>query len=494
MVNFTIESSGFELESSIKNYTHAQDKNIDPKVTYTRGVRAVNRAFPQKNAKLTVLSESDPCFLYDFGDERMKNHGKGATKYQAMASAVMEYIERLSYFYFDYLGDPGYFKSSFNDLKRIQDVSFMERVFDVVYVDDKQKYSSIIKDIPMHWVGGYSLTKKRNSFYPVNWNNLYQSSNGLASGNTNEEAICQGICEVIERHNIGAIALKGKVVKTELIDQGSIDNPLIQSLISYLKKNNIDTYILNVVHDVDVPTIMACCIDNDPPIEGIRIGCGYGVHPDPIKAILRGITEYLQLREGWTSKDGLVKSFNLKKGNWQYRFDIDYEKIINEAPVVPVSSLPNLSNIDIREEVYSLIDVLEKKGYEVIIINKIHPKLQVPAFRIFVPGLLPGCIFTSMDQNVDMLITNLLYQGGQDERAAEYYKTHFDVIMKDFDFIEDIVKANNVNVDMSIFRSFLNPSVVPIDSICKKDYRESLQSYMDGMDAGKMKNNFNTFK
>lgn len=474
MVNFTINDLSLPLSSSLKSYTLAQDKAIDPKVTYKRAVRALDRCFSEKGASLKVIKEVAPIFVYDYGDESLNMHGKGMTKDQAMASAVMEYLERVSYLNFDYLGDKGYNLSSYNDMKRNFDIGFMESIFDVVYVEDKDKYSSIIKGIPMHWVSGFSLTNNSEVPYPLNWNNLYQTSNGLAAGNTREEAICQGICEVIERHNIGAITLPDMKVKTELINNDSIENELVEQFIKYLNGVGIDVYIFNVVYDVEIPTIMACCVDHNPPNENLSIGCGYGTHPDPVKAIIRAITEYIQFREGMLVPGASDISFNTKKGNWQYKFEIDYQELINNSPRVDCSSLPNLSSIDIRDEIYSIIDVLRKSNYEVIVIDKTHPGMKIPVVRIFIPDMLPGCLFMSADQNVHSLITQLYYQGGEESMAQDYFEEHFDsIIVKQFDSLNDLIDLGGLPVDFGMLRQFVTPSVVTLDSIYRKDYRES---------------------
>lgn len=474
MVNFTINDISLPLNSSLKNYTLAQDKAIDPKVTYKRAVRALNRSFPEKGASLKVIKEVDPIFVYDYGDASLNMHGKGMTKDQAMASAVMEYLERVSYLNFDYESDKGYITSSYNDLRKIRDIDFMENIFDVVYVDDKQKYSSIIKSIPMHWVSGFSLTSNCEIPYPLNWNNLYQTSNGLAAGNTREEAICQGICEVVERHNIGAITMPEIEVRTELINNDSISNELVEQFIKYLNGNGIEVYLFNVVYDVDIPTIMACCVDPNPPTENLEIGCGYGTHPDPIKAIIRAITEYIQFREGMLVPGASDISFNTKKGNWQYKFELDYQALINTAPRVDCSSLPDISNVDIRDEILAIVDILKQSGYEVIVIDKTHPDLMIPVVRIFVPGMLPGCLFMSADQNVHSLITQLYYQGGEESKAQDYFEKHFDsIIVKQFDSLNDLIDLGGLPLDFGMLKQFVTPSVVTLDSIYRKDYRES---------------------
>ena len=67
-----------------------------------------------------------------------------------------------------------------------------------------------IRDSAIEWVLGFDLVGRSPTFVPLNSvicpyapcqgaSLFYSSSNGLASGNTLEEALCQALCEVNER-------------------------------------------------------------------------------------------------------------------------------------------------------------------------------------------------------------------------------------------------------------------------------------------------------
>jgi ribosomal protein S12 methylthiotransferase accessory factor len=53
---------------------------------------------------------------------------------------------------------------------------------------------------------------------------------------------------------------------------------------------------------------------------------------------------------------------------------------------VPVQSLPDLSNENIRIEVENCVSALSRTGLEVFVVNTTHPKLQIPAFYTMIPG------------------------------------------------------------------------------------------------------------
>ena len=56
----------------------------------------------------------------------------------------------------------------------------------------------------MEWALGFDLVASRPAYVPIEGvlassPRMMSSSNGLASGNTVEEALCHALCEVIER-------------------------------------------------------------------------------------------------------------------------------------------------------------------------------------------------------------------------------------------------------------------------------------------------------
>ena len=57
---------------------------------------------------------------------------------------------------------------------------------------------------------GYNLTKGKEVLVPFNWFFMINEFNGPSAGNCQEEAISQGICEVVERH-VSSIISHGKL-------------------------------------------------------------------------------------------------------------------------------------------------------------------------------------------------------------------------------------------------------------------------------------------
>jgi len=333
--------------------------------------------------------------------------------------------------------------------------------------------ASLIKNIPLDWIQAYSLTNNKETYYPLNWNNCYQTTNGLAAGNTKEEAIVQGICEVAERHNVDYFLQNIDKEPLRLVDIDSLDSDVCLELITNIQKNNIKLYLIDATLDLNISTIIACGIDQNPIHQALRIVYGYGCHTDPQKAIIRAITEYLQGREGvLQTLPGAVSEDFSYKGNWQFILSIDIEKYISQAKMISCHDLPDLSDNDLKNEALCLIDLFNKKGFEIIIADKTHPKIKIPVYRIFVPGLLPGTNFCTISQNDDLLVCQLYAQGGQGKKAKRYYEDHFNNIINNLNPMWHLLKEFRPDID--IMAKNLSPQSLPIESlVLHEDYLEN---------------------
>lgn len=429
MVNFVVgDNPEYQLDAVLKGYQVDQDKFIHPKITYRKAYKALVGAFSQKEFKLIKVKETDSYNVYSFSDGTLTTHGKGATSHQAKASAIMEFVERISWLNYDYQNAPGYIKASYNRLSTENDISGIDRAFYVSYSKNKDQLFNTLLDLPMDWVKGYSLTDKKYTLYPLSWNNTYQLSNGLASGNVKEEAIFQGLCEVIERQNLSDFLLSEKEYVPDLIDNSTLNNPVLLNIINALKKEKVDIYLFDISGDINVPTIMAYGHDRKPVIDMVEHGYGYGTHSDPQKAMIRAVTEYLQQREGFVRDKDQIKDMKFARGHWQFYLSIDIENILRKAHKKALTGLNDLSTDDIHVEIEEMVKIASDKGYNVILVNKTHPKLNIPVYRVFIPGVLSPSAFSSQNENEHTLMTATYFQAGMDNEAKKYIKEHY----KDF--------------------------------------------------------------
>src|ERR1051325_456433 len=130
--------------------------------------------------------------------------GKGPTRIHAKVSALMESIERFCSLSNNW--SKKFISGTYSELSKIHNVLHPDEVVEPVedFYSDK---SSI-----MDFVTGFDLLDEQEILVPAQlafsryFSNPpsvnvfpYSHTNGLASGNVMEEAICHAICEVIER-------------------------------------------------------------------------------------------------------------------------------------------------------------------------------------------------------------------------------------------------------------------------------------------------------
>jgi YcaO-like protein with predicted kinase domain len=127
---------------------------------------------------------------------------------------------------------------------------------------------------------------------------IARSSNGLASGNTREEATLHGLLELIERDATTLARLDprsrgfGRRVAPD-----ALADPVVDQLIEMIRRAGFDFWLFDQTSDIGVPVLQAVIGD---PSRGywrhFDLATGYGCHPNPARAAIRAITEAAQTR------------------------------------------------------------------------------------------------------------------------------------------------------------------------------------------------------
>lgn len=120
---------------------------------------------------------------------------------------------------------------------------------------------------------------------------IRHSGNGLASGNTREEAIIHALYELIERDAVAELLRRDEKARIYL-DTASVDDPTCQYLLELLTKANIWLEAVAVENRWGVPCFIAYLWSEDHPLLAI----GSGANSDPGIALSRAITEAAQTR------------------------------------------------------------------------------------------------------------------------------------------------------------------------------------------------------
>ncbi|MCD4719058.1 MAG: YcaO-like family protein [Desulfobacula sp.] len=376
-----------ELKDALKGYTYDQDKIISPEETVAK--------FKEKTAKLNldILSQTRridngrldiPIFFSECGSDAenvvgtKKQMGKGGTPAQSEASAVMELAERFSFFSFIKKKEH-FFYSTPKELgeKALTYEQIIKSVHD--NKEDALKVKQIFDDLPLKWTKGYNLTKKQEVLIPFNWFYMINEFNGPSAGNCTEEALSQGICELVERHTSSIVSHENLNVPGINLD--SFTDPLVIEILDKYEKEGIKVYASDFSLDTGIPTIAILAWDPATFGDMSEIVWTAGTSPDPQKAMGRALTETAQLAGDFNSGSNYVASGLPKFTNIE-----DAEFITHPKKMIDMDALPKLSSDNIKTEVENLIQTLDKKGYQLLAISTMHEKLEIPAFYTIIPG------------------------------------------------------------------------------------------------------------
>jgi ribosomal protein S12 methylthiotransferase accessory factor len=392
-----------ELNPSPKQYVFDQSKASAPADTVKKALSALQKLPDLQGISLTEEVSEIPSYLHTLVSLKgLSTCGKGLVPEQSRASAVMEYCERYSWNNFDIKNAPGYIEASYEEIRQTNVRTVKEDYFLCNFTGIANKYPLLkkIRQIPMKWIKGYSITRKEDFYYPVRWHNNVFGSNGLAAGNTVEEAVTQALCEVIERENVYRFIVEKEVADD--IDIASVRHPAVRKTLDEAFAAGIEFIIKDISYDSKVPSFIAYGTNPKYKDTLLHKGVGHGTYPDPEQALARALSEYFQAFS--------LLHDDIKNRGWaltaepdrHYGFLVTYPHDIfyNAGRKKLLEDVKDISKTDFKDEAEMLIDILSAKGLETVIIDKTHPQLNIPTVRVFVPGLRSVIVSETRDPQI----------------------------------------------------------------------------------------------
>jgi ribosomal protein S12 methylthiotransferase accessory factor len=335
-------------------------------------------------------------------------NGKGSTKESALASALGEYIERLSnnHFYagafwgedianaaFVHYPNERWFKPGAND---VLPTEILDEYCLNIFNPDGELHASHLIDTNSGNVerGICSLPYVRQSdgkviYFPSNLvENLYVS-NGMSAGNTLAEAQVQCLSEIFERA-VKREILEGEIALPDVPQEVLAKYPSILAGIRGLEEQGFPVLVkdasLGGIYPVMCVTLM------NPRTGGVF--ASFGAHPSQEVALERSLTELLQGRsleglndlppptfasEAVTEPNNFVEHFIDSSGIVSWRFfsaKPDYDFVEWDF-----SSSSENSNVEEAETLFGILKTMGKEAYVAV-----YDELGAIACRILVPG------------------------------------------------------------------------------------------------------------
>ena len=378
-----------ELNDAHKAYTFDQDKIVSPEDTVRRfkeRLKEVNLDILKRTIRIDNGRLDIPIYFSICGQDAYdiigtkKQMGKGGTPSQSEASAVMELAERFSFFSFVKNPD-NFFTERFGNIKDKQTVIPFDMIAKSVHdaSDDLPAARKIFENLPLKWTWAYNLTREKEMLVPFDWFFSINEFNGPSAGNCTEEAISQGICEIVERHTSSIIS--HQQLKVPAIRAESANDPLVVEMIGKYHNAGVKLFVSDFTLDTGIPSVGVLAYDPATFPELSEIVWTAGTTPSPQKAFSRALTEVAQLAGDFNTAanyvaSGLPKFTDLAAADY----------IMNPGQVIDISALPDLSDDNIKVEIKNCLAALSNIGMDVLLINTMHPKLEIPAFYTIIPG------------------------------------------------------------------------------------------------------------
>lgn len=273
-------------------------------------------------AELEVLTEENKTihkseFCHSsritFAGTEIGANGKGITDIASQASAHAELLERLqnqflfhieSDFDDSIFNDYGFYHSPDEQLVECDDLfeKLPEIMINVLGVDNETDFKGFIRalegdirvlsDDNILSVPFVDINKGKKHFFPLSVVRYFYGTNGMAAGNTREEAIVQSLSEILERY------VNFRVLK-EGLDIPSFSDDVINGLPVVRKM------ICEIETECDLKVICKdCSLDQGLPVVAVifinnknqKYFVKFGAHPNLTIALTRCLTENFQGR------------------------------------------------------------------------------------------------------------------------------------------------------------------------------------------------------
>jgi len=367
-------------------------RTILPKETLERvlpllskaGMEPLEDITGKDNIGIPVFSIARPDTAH--GKKKVYN-GKGPTPEQAMASAVMEAMERYS--------------AERRSTDEIISGTFDDASAAGLALDPKEmilplRVLDYIDNATIGWCIGYEMFRGEPIWVPANavYHPYFPDgdvqvfryhTNGIAAGNTIEEAILHALLELIERDAWSICEFNERMTADITVNEDSVCGHLI----GQFRDAGVEINLKDLTNDIGIPTIGAAADDvrtKDPELLTI----GVGTHLNPEIAAIRALTEVAQSRT--THKHGSKINAQLQRVSKEMGYDkVKKANKVWYSPAARSVRLEDMKRLDtdyVLDDIEIILQRLMHCGFDkVIAMDLTRPEVNVPAVRMIVPGL-----------------------------------------------------------------------------------------------------------
>jgi len=354
-----------------------------------------------------VPKSDDPISVYN---------GKGVRRIDAQTGAWMEAIERQTAL----RAELAVVKGSLRQLRRgrraVADPATFNRRLRENYGRDRpylwtEAWDLIANEPVLAPAGAAGFGRKYGNTSSPFW---VSSSNGLASGNCLEEAICHALCELVERDAFTLAELRSQWIPRARreaalgaqaaaegwddpdvcprIDLSAAGDPFPELLAGFARAG-LFPVVRDITSDLGVPSAAACLAEDVLPGFPQAHG-GMGAHPNARVAIARALTELAQSRvvdiQGAREdilpageSAGIALRHTKRVGKLEPRRWIFQQ----DGRVRRFAEIESFESDDIAEDIRLILARLVRRGIERVLVVDLSEPGGFAVARVIVPGL-----------------------------------------------------------------------------------------------------------
>lgn len=369
-----------------RNDTHTSIRDTRVETTVERGLEILEQIIGEEpnlvghgyagTYMMLVAWSLDLRVNVDRADMRLlgnvQSSGKGVDHGQTVASAIMETVERWS----AGAGATPNWPHGYENELRLQRSRLSRLRKGKVEALDPNRLSLPIpyQDEEIYWVSAVEKTKGQDRqlhvpaqavFFPINLDEqqiMQDTTNGLASGNTSNEARLHALLEIIERDGDHTV-----FYHPDRVFQLAKANGHVGEILTRLEGKGVPhVQFLDLTTELGIPTYRAFVKVGD------QLLSGSGAHLDGTIALTRALCELTPKLFVHSRSQGRLRG------------------VVSEAVsklVKPLSSIPDYSSGDVKADLTITEKTVIANGYNPIYVDLTRSDIQIPVVRAIVPGL-----------------------------------------------------------------------------------------------------------
>lgn len=276
----------------------------------------------------------------------------------------------------------------------------------------------------LHWVEGKSLFTNKPILIPAQLVFapyiylrsepliMWPISTGAAAGQTYEDALYKGICEVIERDSF-MIAYLNKLpcIKIDVYNQ----NRKLKQMFHYLARYKIELHVIDITTDLKITSIAVILVDKAGQGPAVVVGLKAGFNVND--TIMGAIEEALMLR-GWLrdkfiyldpdyKRRKIIQSIDDRAHYWFTTKTIKHLNFwlkSNKLKTIRSNILQSSENY-----LYKALQLLKQKNIDVICFNLTDKKIKKYGYKI-VKVIIPASQSLYLDERYAYLGKSRLYE------------------------------------------------------------------------------------